>query len=324
MSRAPIGLPDDTVGEGRGDDSRAVAIGGGHGLSRCLRSLTYIVDHVTAVVTTADDGGSSGRLRRQLGVLPPGDLRMALAALSPRDDLVRLLQYRFESGELEGHSIGNLMIVAASDLDGGDPVAGLDFIAALLEIRGRVLPCTPMPVQLWAKADDREIIGQVAVARSRRVERVWLDPSHPPATSAAVGAIADADLVALGPGSLFTSVIPNLLVPSIAAAVAASACPVVYICNLREQRGETEGLDLPAHLIALLEHAPGITLSAIVAHEGPRPHSEERPLRADPGELAPFASQIVLADLIDNDGGHDPRKLAHALHGLVRRPGPGG
>ncbi len=249
---------------------------------------------------------------------------MALAALSPRDDLVRLLQYRFGSGELEGHSIGNLLIVAASELDGGDPVAGLDFIAALLEIRGRVLPCTPMPVQLCANAEDREITGQVAVARSRRVERVWLEPSDPPTTSAAVGAIAAADLVALGPGSLFTSIIPNLLVPSIAAAVAASACPVVYVCNVREQRGETEGLDLPAHLTALLKHAPGLALSAIVAHEGPRPRSEERPLRADPDELTPFASRVVLADLIDSDGGHDPRKLARALDGLVRRRGPGG
>lgn len=247
---------------------------------------------------------------------------MALAALSPRDDLVGLLQYRFESGELEGHSIGNLMIVAATHLGDGDAVAGLDFIAALLEIRGRVLPCTPMPVQLCAKVEDREITGQVAVARSRRIERVWLEPPDPEGTDAAVAAIAAADLVALGPGSLFTSVIPNLLVPSIGGAVAASVSPVVYICNVREQRGETEGLDLPAHLAALLDHAPGVTLSAIVAHEGPWPRSEERALRADPDELALFASTVVLADLLDSDGGHDPRKLAHALDGLVR-PGSG-
>lgn len=319
MARAPVGLPDDAVGEGRGDGSRAVAIGGGHGLSRCLRSLTYVVDHVTAVVTTADDGGSSGRLRRQLGVLPPGDLRMALSALSPRGDLVRLLQYRFKSGELQGHSIGNLMIVAATDLDDDDAVAALDFIADLLEIRGQVLPCTPTPVQLCARAHQRGITGQVAIARSRFVERVWLDPSDPQGTPEAVDAIAAADLVALGPGSLFTSIIPNLLVPTIQAAVAASECPVVYICNLREQRGETEGLDLPGHLTALLDHAPGVTLSAIVAHAGPRPRDEERPLQADPDELAPFASSVVLADLLDGDGGHDPRKLARALDGLVRR-----
>ncbi|MFN2557691.1 MAG: uridine diphosphate-N-acetylglucosamine-binding protein YvcK [Nitriliruptorales bacterium] len=319
MTRAPVGLPADSVGEGRGDGSRAVAIGGGHGLSRCLRSLTYIVDHVTAVVTTADDGGSSGRLRRQLGVLPPGDLRMALAALSPRGDLVRLLQYRFKSGELQGHSIGNLMIVAAADLDDGDAVAGLDFIASLLEIRGQVLPCTPVPVQLCGQAERREITGQVAIARSRGVERVWLEPQGPPGTPEAVDAIAAADLVALGPGSLFTSIIPNLLVPAIRAAVVASECPVVYICNVREQRGETEGLDLPAHLTALLDHAPGLALSAIVAHTGPRPPCEERPLRADREELAPFTSSVVLTDLLDGDGGHDPRKLAGALDHLLRR-----
>lgn len=306
------------VGVGRGDGSRAVALGGGHGLSRCLQALTYVVDHVTAIVTTADDGGSSGRLRRQMGVIPPGDLRMALAALSPRPDLVRLVQYRFASGELEGHSLGNLVIVASTDLYEGDIVEGLDFVAGILGIRGRVLPCTTEPVQLKARLADREVSGQVTVARSRRVQQVWLEPEDPPATPAAVDAVVSADLIVLGPGSLFTSIIPNLRVPGIAQAVASASCPIVYVCNLREQWGETEGLDLPAHVAALLEHAPGLKLAAIVAHAGPEPRGESRPLRADPDELAPFAEEVVLTDLLDAQGGHAPRKLAGAFEEILR------
>ncbi|MDP9022940.1 MAG: uridine diphosphate-N-acetylglucosamine-binding protein YvcK [Actinomycetota bacterium] len=307
------------VGRGPGDGSRAVAIGGGHGLSRCLQALTHVVDHVTAVVTTADDGGSSGRLRELLGVIPPGDLRMALTALSPRRDLVRLMQYRFASGELGGHSLGNLVIVATTDLNSGDIVAALDYVAAVLDARGRVLPCTTHPVQLSARAGDEEIAGQVAVARSQRIRQVWLEPAAPPATPAAVEAIRRADLVVLGPGSLFTSIIPNLLVPGIAEAVRAATCPVVLVANLREQPGETEGLDLPAHVDALIDHAAGIRLSAIVAHRG-RPVTDGRPLTVDEAALTRFTSQVVVADVLDPRGGHEPVKLAVAL-GRVLRPG---
>ncbi|HEX2029250.1 MAG TPA: gluconeogenesis factor YvcK family protein [Nitriliruptorales bacterium] len=308
------------VGRGPGDGSRAVAIGGGHGLSRCLQALTHVVDHVTAVVTTADDGGSSGRLREQLGVVPPGDLRMALASLSPRRDLARLLQYRFRSGELEGHSLGNLVIVATTDLNGGDVVAALDYVAAVLDARGRVVPCTTRPVQLCARVAEGEVAGQAAVARSRRVRDVWLEPADPPATADAVEAIARADLIVLGPGSLYTSIIPNLLVSGIADAVAAARGPTVLVANLREQPGETEGLRLTDHVAALLEHAPGVTLHAIVAHNGPAPGGDGRPLAADPEALSTFASSVLLADLLDPRGGHDPGKLAIAL-GRVLRPG---
>lgn len=308
------------VGRGPGDGSRAVAIGGGHGLSRCLQALTRVVDHVTAVVTTADDGGSSGRLRRELGVIPPGDLRMALAALSPRRDLARLVQYRFGEGELEGHSLGNLVIVATADLNGGDVVAALDYVATVLDARGRVLPCTTVPVQLAASVEGGEVTGQVTVARSSRIERVRLDPEDPPATPEAVEAILGADLVVLGPGSLFTSVIPNLLVPGIAEAVRETDRPVVHVANLREQPGETEGLDLAAHLRALDGHVPDLRLSALVAHDGPTTAIDGVVLEADPAELAPFAKEVVTADLVDPRGGHDPGKLAVVL-GRVLRPG---
>lgn len=310
----------DRIGRGPGDGSRAVAIGGGHGLSRCLQALTHVVDHVTAVVTTADDGGSSGRLRRELGVIPPGDLRMALASLSPRRDLTRLIQYRFGSGELEGHSLGNLLIVATTDLNGGDIVAALDYVASVLDARGRVLPCSNEPVILRARVGGEEVAGQVAIARSRKVEEVWLDPSDPPATSEAVEAIARADLVVLGPGSLFTSVVPNLLVPGIRESVAAATCPVVLVANLREQRGETEGLTLVDTVERLLVHAAGIELDAIVAHDGPPDPAEGAPLQADLHELRAFAPTVLLADLVDPRGGHSPSKLAVPL-GRLLRPG---
>ena len=306
---------------------RAVAIGGGHGLSRCLAALATIADHVTAVVTAADDGGSSGRLRRDLGVLPPGDLRKALGALSPRGDVVELLEVRFDTGDLAGHSLGNLMIVAAVELEGGDPVAGLDRIARLLEIRGRVLPSTTVPVELRARLDagdpssgapGEEVAGQARVARSRRVDTVWLEPPAPPATPAALDAIADADLVVLGPGSLYTSILPNLLVPDIAAGVAAAACPVVYVANLREQPGETEGVSLPAHLAALHAHVPGLELAATVVHEGPEPQGAGLPLRVVPSELEPYTRQVVAADVYDRDDAHDPERLAAVLAPLAR------
>lgn len=308
------------VGRGPGDGSRAVAIGGGHGLSRCLQALTRVVDHVTAVVTTADDGGSSGRLRREFGVIPPGDLRMALAALSPRRDLARLIQYRFGDGELEGHSLGNLLIVATADLNGGDIVAALDYVATVLDARGRVLPCTTVPVQLAASVEGGEVTGQVTVARSSRIEEVRLEPQDPPATPEAIEAIRGADLVVLGPGSLFTSVIPNLLVPGIADAVRATARPVVHVANLREQPGETEGLDLAAHLRALNDHVPDLQLSALLAHDGPTTMIDGVALEAEPRALGAFAKEIVTADLVDPRGGHDPGKLAVAL-GRILRPG---
>ncbi len=320
--RAVAGLLGE-IGQTPGDGKRAVALGGGHGLSRCLQALSHVVDHVTAVITTADDGGSSGRLRRTLGIVPPGDLRMALAAMSPRSELVRLIQYRFGSGDVEGHSLGNLLIVALTDLHGGDVVAALDQLAGMLGACGRALPCTPEPVQLHARLTDREVSGQVTVARSRRVQEVWLEPADPPATPDAVEAVANADVVVLGPGSLFTSVIPNLLVPDLLEAVAAASCPVVYVANLREQSGETEGLDLTDHLDALFQHGPGLKLAAIVAHDGPPDPAPGRPLHGHPEVLSGYAREVLLADVVHPHGGHDPAKLAGALSRVLRTARPG-
>lgn len=297
--------------------SRAVAIGGGHGLHRTLQALARIADDVTAVVTVADDGGSSGRLRRDLGVLPPGDMRMALAALCPDPDLVELLQYRFPRGELEGHSLGNLILVALSDLAGGDALAGTAALARLLGVRGRVLPCTPVPLTLHAEAAHGRVRGQRHVTRTPRVERVWVEPAELTATPQALDDIADADLVVLGPGSLYTSLIPNLLVPDIAKAVNAAGAPVVFVANLREQPGETEGMDLGDHLAALDEHIPGLRIDVVLAHEGPDPSGPGRRLRADVDAANGQGTVLRGADLLDGEDGHDPDLLGAALLRLV-------
>lgn len=302
---------------GRPRERSAVAIGGGHGLSRTLQSLALVVEHVTAVVTVADDGGSSGRLRRDLDVVPPGDLRQALAALAADRRLPTLLQYRFDRGELAGHALGNLIIVALADLHGGDVQAALDDVAEILRVRGRVVPCSNTPVTLHAQSRKGTVAGQRHVTGTSSVERVWTDPADVEASPEAVAAIADADLVVLGPGSLYTSLLPNLLVPGIAAAVAATSAPVVFVANLREQPGETEGMDLPDHLEALRAHVPGLALTALVAHDGPQPSGPGRPLKVDPAAVASYAKQVIVADVLDGRDGHDTDKLAAVLRELL-------
>jgi uncharacterized cofD-like protein len=305
-------------GRGPGDGTRAVAIGGGHGVARTLAALPDVVDHTTAIVTVADDGGSSGRLRRDLGVLPPGDLRMAVTALAADRELAAVLGYRFTRGELSGHSLGNLVLVAIQDLVGGDVVGSLDRLCALLDVPGRVLPCTEVPIALHADTPDGSVTGQAAVAATPRLERVRIDPPEPPATAAAVAAIERADMIVLGPGSLYTSLLPNLLVPGIAAAVAASRAPVVFIANLREQPGETEGMELLEHLEALTSHVPDLHLDVVVAHVGPAPLGAGHPLVPDVDALAQLAGRVLTADLLDGSDGHDPAALARVLAGLLR------
>lgn len=299
-----------------GEGSRAVAIGGGHGLSRSLQALRRVAAHTTAVVTAADDGGSSGRLRRDLDVVPPGDLRMALAALSEEPAMTELLQYRFASGELAGHSLGNLMLVALRDLAGRDMVAGLRRAAEVLAVRGAVLPCTSVPLVLHAATAGGDVSGQVAVAETSQVARVWIQPEDPPATPGAVEAILAADLVVLGPGSLYTSLIPNLLVGEVASAVGDCPAPVVLVGNLREQPGETEGMDLADHVAALAAHAPEVSVDVLVAHDGRPPDGPARALKADPAGM-PGVGRVVSGDLLDGEDGHDPAALARILARLV-------
>lgn len=301
--------------QSRGPRPVVVALGGGHGLSRTLRALRRLDVDATAVVTTADDGGSSGRLRRDLGVTPPGDLRKALSSLTTDPELAALLEYRFPAGELAGHSLGNLLMVALTDLNGGDMVAALDRLGDWLEVAGRVLPATDTPLELIAEGDAGEVRGQLAIARSSGHRRIRLEPSEPPATPQAVAAIDAADLILLGPGSLFTSILPNLAVPGIGTAVTKAAAPLVLIANLREQPGETTGLDLPAHLDVLHDHLPGREIDVLVLHDGPSPHGPGKPLA--PITAHPHVRRCVAADLLDGRDGHDPAALAAVFRSLL-------
>jgi len=289
----------------------------GHGLARTLAALPGLFDHVTAVVTVADDGGSSGRLRRDLGVAPPGDLRMALTALARDDELAEVVGYRFRRGELAGHSLGNLGLVALRQLSDGDLVKALERIARLLDVPGRVLPCTTDEVVLKGRTSAGQVAGQAALAATRGIEEVWLEPREPEATGEALVAIRRADLVVLGPGSLFTSLLPNLLVPAVAEALAGSSSPVALVGNLREQPGETQGLALHDHLDVLSKHVPGLTVDVVVAHEGPAPAGGGTPLWADLDQLEARVAKVVVADLLDGHEGHDPVALAAALRRAV-------
>ena len=264
---------------GASDAPVVVALGGGHGLAASLSALRHLTDHLTAVVTVADDGGSSGRLRRELGVLPPGDLRMALAALCDDTQWGRtwrdVLQHRFASqGELHHHSVGNLLIVALWELL-GDTVEGLDLVGQLLGARGRVLPMSAVPLDIEAvvlgldpsdPSAASSVRGQVAVATTTgSVASVRLVPQDPPACREAVQAVLDADWVVLGPGSWFTSVMPHLLVPDLRRALCETTAKRMITLNLTDQAGETDGFSAENHLEALFLHAPELMVEVVLA-----------------------------------------------------------
>jgi uncharacterized cofD-like protein len=300
-----------------------VALGGGHGLAASLAALRHLTDRLTAVVTVADDGGSSGRLRRELGVLPPGDLRMALSALCDDRDWGRtwrdVLQHRFASaGALHGHALGNLLIVTLWELL-DDTVGGLDWVARLLGARGRVLPMAAIPLDIEATVqgvdpDDAQALstvrGQVSVATTPgRVVGVRLVPQEPPACAEAVKAVSEADWVVLGPGSWFTSVLPHLLVPELSEALHSTRARRCVTLNLAPQRGETEGFSAETHLEVLAAHAPELTVDAVIADPSSAP---------DPGTLADVARSLgaglVMRQVGIGDGSsrHDPLRLAAA------------
>jgi uncharacterized cofD-like protein len=294
---------------------KVVALGGGHGLAVTLTALRLLGVEPTAVVAVADDGGSSGRLRRDLGLLPPGDLRKALLALAdPAADVRELFAYRFERGDLAGHNLGNLALAALADLRGGF-LEALAAAGSWLRVHGQVLPSTLVPVRLRGMVDGVEVEGQVAIAQARgRVEWVWLDPSRPEAVPAAVAAVRTAELVLLGPGSTFTSVVPNLLVPELGRAVAAASDRVAYVCNLEAQPGETSGFPPEGHLAAILAHCPELRVATVLCQQPRDAAGAERELRA----FAALGARVVHAELAEDDtpGRHDPSRLAAALKEL--------
>lgn len=309
---------------------KATALGGGHGLHATLSALRLLTDDVTAVVTVADDGGSSGRLRKELGQLPPGDLRMAMAALAADDPHGRrwhtLVQHRFGgTGALAGHAVGNLLIAGLMDTL-GDPVAALDTLGALLGLRGRVLPmaCEPLVIEadvtgLGSDATRaHRIRGQVAVASTPgRVERVFLRPEHPRACPEALEAVRTADVVVLGPGSWFSSVLPHVLVPELRAALTETSARRILVLNLAPEPGETAGFSPEQHLAVLAEHAPGLRFDAILADVAavavPELLDEAAAPMLVPGGrvfLAPVAADPV-------EPRHDHAALAEALAALI-------
>jgi uncharacterized cofD-like protein len=306
---------------------RVVALGGGHGLAATLSALRHLTDRLTAVVTVADDGGSSGRLRREFGVLPPGDLRMALSALCDDGEWGRLwrdvLQHRFASaGALHGHAMGNLLILSLWELL-GDPVEGLDWVGRLLGARGRVLPMAAVPLDIEASVlgidpDDPDALttvrGQVAVATTPgRVAGLQLMPKEPPACEEAVAAVRAADWVVLGPGSWFTSVLPHLLVPDLAAALRETAGRRCVTLNLGPQSGETEGFSPETYLEVLAAHAPHLGVDAVLAD----PSTVD-----DPAGLAAvvesLGGRLFIREVSrgDDTPRHDPLRLAAAYRDL--------
>ena len=231
-----------------------IAIGGGTGLSSLLKGLKRYSSNITAIVTVADDGGSSGILRRELGVQPPGDIRNCITALSSEEQLMtRLFQYRFSSGNgLEGHSFGNLFLSALTSITGNFENA-ITASSRILAVQGKVLPATSVDVRLWAELENGErIYGESVIGKaSSPIVRVGCIPERPPALSSAIEAINNAEIIILGPGSLYTSLLPNLLVPEIVEAIQRSKAPKLYICNLMTQPGETDGLDVEGHIRAI-------------------------------------------------------------------------
>jgi uncharacterized cofD-like protein len=310
-----------------------VAIGGGHGLATLLRGLKEQTGNLTAIVSVADDGGSSGRIRRSLGIPPPGDLRNCLAALSDDEDLLtQLFQYRFAQGEeLDGHAFGNLFIAALTRVTGSFD-EGLLEAAHILGIRGQVLPATLADVALVADktpvmdAHSVRIQGESRIpGMPGRVRTVHLEPNDPPAYPGAIKAILAADMIVLGPGSLYTSVLPNLLVPDLGKAVRASRGFKVHVCNIANQPGETDGYDAAAHLAALEDHVGRGLVDTLLVNDRLDIPAPEPVKYVPPPTKALTSTSVYSTDLVDpqRPWRHDPGKLAAALiQMLEERTGP--
>jgi len=290
-----------------------VALGGGHGLASSLRAVRRYADDVCAIVSVADDGGSSGRLRADFGIPPPGDLRKCLVALAEPEALwTRAFEHRFAGGELEGHAFGNLVIAGLADATGDFSLA-LAEAGRLLGAVGRVVPATREPVVLKAVVGtdgyggEGSVQGQVAVANAGRIVGVSLVPTDPEPPEAALEALARADQVVIGPGSLFTSVLAVVAVPALRAALACTPGRKVYVCNLREQKPETTGYDVAAHIEALAAH--GLDVDVVLYHPGALPVGRPPVMCVE----RPVARQ--------GDTAHDPELLAAALVDLVGQVG---
>jgi uncharacterized cofD-like protein len=319
---------------------KVVAIGGGTGLSTFLRGMKEHTSNLTAIVTVADDGGSSGALREELGIPPVGDIRNCIAALADAEPLMsELLGYRFPGGRrteggpvetdpggLGGHAIGNLLIAALTAVEGGDFEEGVRRMNRVLAVRGQVLPASPTMITLHARTRDGIVVaGQSHVMRTPGIERVWISPSDVAASSDALAAIAEAELIVLGPGSLYTSVLPVLLIPAIRDAVAAAQAVRVYVCNVATQAGETASYDLADHVEALLAHTTPGLVDLVLANDRfdarvPADWQAE-PVRLRWPPALDRIPRLVTDDVVDavNAHHHDPARLSAAVLRFAER-----
>ena len=317
---------------------RVVAMGGGTGLPAVLEALKPRCDdpmaegcQISAIVTVTDDGGSSGRLRRGMGSLPPGDIRKCLVALSDAPEVMRdLFQYRFTGGDLEGHSLGNLLIAALADVT-GDFATALSHVHDILAIRGRIYPSTLDSVQLLAERTDGSVVlGEHALPiPGKAVRRLKLHPDQCSALPEACRVLEDADLVLLGPGSLFTSVLPNLLVRDLADSLRATSGLKVYLCNLTTQPGETDGFTASQHVKTLMVHVGPWVCDTVLCNTTPLPpglsaqysQSQSQAVEIDLPALHDLGCRVVGADLLAEGSyaRHDPRKLKEVLVELVKK-----
>lgn len=280
---------------------RIVAIGGGHGLAMSLEAMRGLAGELTAVVSVADDGGSSGRLRRELGIMAPGDMRRCLTALTPPGLIRDALDHRFEDGALAGHPAGNLLLAALLE-NCDDPVVAMDTAVEMVGARGRILPASRTRVDLLADTDRGVVRGQVAVSRSGAIHRLHMSPSDPPVPLEVEAAIGAADVVLLGPGSLYTSVLAAAL-PGVRTAMASSAALVVYVANLGPEPGETDGYTLADHIDAVRAH--GIEPDVVLA-------DSSLPVEAEHRELVDSRPLRLAGSLA-----HEPELLATAVSELV-------
>ncbi len=316
---------------------RIVAIGGGTGMPSLLRGLTTYTHNITAIVTVADDGGSSGRLRRDLGLLPPGDFRNNIAALS-RDEalMTQLLQYRFggalgseSEGGLQGHAFGNLLLAALTGITGSFDEALLS-AQRVLAMRGQVVPSTLEQVVLVAdvamagdgsnSAEIQRVVGESAIPKAGgRIQRVSLEPANARAYPPAIRAIFQADLIVMGPGSLYTSILPNLLLPELAQALLHASAPKVYVCNLATQPGETDNYSVADHVATLVQHTPTPFLNLVLANSNVSVPKQPGDKTVFVEPIAPDGVEMVLADLVDEarPWRHDSAKLASAVIKLL-------
>jgi uncharacterized cofD-like protein len=313
---------------------RIAVLGGGTGLSTLLRGLKQHTSNITAVVTVADDGGSSGRLRESLGIPAVGDIRNCIVALADAEPLMgQLLQYRFPGEEIDslaGHTIGNLLLAAMTSVQNDDFEEGVRQMNRVLAVRGQVVPATATAVTLHASlVDGSEVTGQSEIAKSTGIDRVWLTPGDVAACEDARKAIAEAEMIVIGPGSLYTSILPSLLLPELTEAIRASQAIRVFVCNVATQPGETQGYDLADHLSAIERHtSPGL-LDVVLANNqfgARRPGTyaaEPVRLRWPPAAAWPSAStpRLVLDDVVDADNAHhhDPAHLAAAIMKIYER-----